>query len=174
MKFRLFGGRRALPAECRPELAKDERVLAWAPAGDTEPLKDVVVATTLGLWWDETRTDWHRIDKAVWTGEDLVVTPAEVVAERAGYEVVADGPPVRLGLTDPGDLPHQVRLRVIASVRHPQHYELPGGGVWVFARRVAGVDGLTWTVRYDQGTDPDDPAVVAATDQLVAQSQGDL
>ncbi len=174
MRFRLFGGRRVLPVELHPDLDKDERVLAWAPAGDTEPLKDVVVVTTLGLWWDETRTGWHRIDKAVWDGEHLVVTPAEVVAERDGYEVVADGEPVRLRLTDPDNVPHQVRLRVTGSVRHPRHYELPGGGVWVFARRVAGLDGLTWTVRYDPGTDPDDLAVVAATDQLVAQSQHDL
>ncbi|MEV4412250.1 hypothetical protein [Catellatospora sp. NPDC049609] len=170
MKFRLFGGRRVLPEEHRPDLARDERVLAWAPAADG----DVVVATNLGLWWDGTRTGWHRIDKAVWDGEHLVVTPGELVAERAGYQVVADGEPVRLKLTDPDHLPHQVRLRVTGSVRHPQHYELPGGGVWVFARREVGVDGLTWAVRYDRGTDGEDPAVVAATDQLVAQSQGDL
>ncbi|BCJ78137.1 hypothetical protein CS0771_76810 [Catellatospora sp. IY07-71] len=169
MKFRLFGGRRVLPAERRPELDRDERVLAWAPAGED----DTVVATNLGLWWGGTRTGWHRIDKAVWDGEQLVITPAEPVAERAGYEVVADGTPVRLRLTDPGDLPHQVRLRVTGSVRHPQHYQVPGGGVWVFARRVPGADGLAWAVRYDAGTDGDDPGVIAATDQLVAQSQGD-
>ncbi|WP_144119521.1 hypothetical protein [Catellatospora sichuanensis] len=169
MKFSLFGGRRVLPVERRPELAADERVLAWAPSGD-----DTVIATNLGLWWDEQRTGWHRIDKAVWDGEALVVTPAEVVAERTGYEVVADGTPVRRKLTDPHHLPHQVRLRVTSSVQQPQHHELPGGGAWIFARRVPGVDGLAWTVRYDQGTDGEDPAVIAATDQLIAAAQGDL
>ena len=111
----------------------------------------------------------------LWDGEALVVTPAEVVTERAGYEVVADGTPVRLKLTDPDHLPHQVRLRVTGSVQHPLHHELPGGGgVWIFARRVPGVDGLTWTVRYDHGTDGEDPAIVAVTDQLVTAAQGDL
>lgn len=172
MKFRLFGGRGTLPAERRPELAPHERVLAWAPvADDAEPPGDTVVATNLGLWWDDERTGWHRVDKAVWDGEALVVTPAEVVAERAGYEVVADGAPVRLKLADPGDVPHQVRLRVTSSVRHPEHFEVPGGGLWIFGRRVPGVDGLTWTVRYDRGTDGDDPAVVAVTEQLLAELQ---
>ena len=32
-------------------------------------------------------------------------------------------------------------------------------------------DGLRWTVRYDAGVDPDDPAVVAATEQIVAAAQ---
>ncbi|GAB4053644.1 hypothetical protein GCM10028775_40030 [Catellatospora paridis] len=169
MKIPLFGGRRVLPAERRPQLAADERVLAWAPAGE-----DTVVATNLGLWWDEQRTGWHRIDKAVWDGETLVVTPAEVLTERAGYEVVADGTPVRLKLTDPHHLPHQVRLRVTSSVQQPQHHELPGGGAWIFARRVSGVDGLSWTVRYDPGTDGEDPAVVTATDELIAAARGDL
>jgi hypothetical protein len=40
----------------------------------------------------------------------------------------------------------------------------------VVARRVPGVDGVTWHVRYDPGTDPDDPAVVSATAELVAEA----
>ncbi|MBV1856118.1 hypothetical protein [Catellatospora tritici] len=169
MAFSLFKGRRVLPVERRPALERDERVLAWAPSGD-----ETVVATNLGLWWDGERVGWHRIDKAAWDGTVLAITPATVVAERAGYEVVADAPPVRLPLTDPDHLPHQVQLRVTNSVRYPLHHEVPGGGLWVFARRVPGQDGLAWTVRYDEGTDPDNPAVVAATDQLVAAARNDL
>jgi hypothetical protein len=37
---------------------------------------------------------------------------------------------------------------------------LPGGGVRVVARRVAGTDGLRWTVRYDPAT-PTAPDTVA-------------
>ncbi|GHJ45287.1 hypothetical protein Cs7R123_26290 [Catellatospora sp. TT07R-123] len=169
MAFQLFKGRRVLPPALRPQFDRSERVLAWAPCGD-----GVVVATNLGLWWDGARTGWHRIDKAAWDGTVMVITTAAVAAERAGYEVVADAAPVRLPLTDPDHLPHQVHLRVTSSVRHPVHHEVPGGGLWVFARRVPGMDGLAWTVRYDEGTDPDSPAVAAATDQLVAAAQNDL
>ena len=38
------------------------------------------------------------------------------------------------------------------------------------ARRVPGVDGLTWHVRYDDGTDADRPRGGAATDELVAEA----
>jgi hypothetical protein len=33
------------------------------------------------------------------------------------------------------------------------------------------VDGLRWAVRYDPGVDRADPAVVAATDELVAAAR---
>jgi hypothetical protein len=47
----------------------------------------------------------------------------------------------------------------------------PGGGVRVVGRRVSGVDGLTWTVRADPGTDADSPAALALLDELVAQAR---
>jgi hypothetical protein len=37
----------------------------------------------------------------------------------------------------------------------------------VAARRVPGVDGLRWTVRYDRGVDPEDPAIAEATGRIV-------
>ena len=59
------------------------------------------------------------------------------------------------------------------SVAYTMHHPLaPGGaGVRVVARRVAGVDGLSWAVRYDAGVPADAPAVVARTGELVAQAQ---
>jgi hypothetical protein len=41
----------------------------------------------------------------------------------------------------------------------------------VAARRVSGVDGLTWTVRYDPGTPTADEAVLETTDRLVAAAR---
>jgi hypothetical protein len=157
--------RRRLPAELKPALEPDERVVAWAPAGRAA----AVIATNRGLYLPgRARLGWHEIHKAAWTGQELVITPAEVVARREGYLVTADATPVRVALADPGRLPHTVRTRVTRSVSLTSHHPVPGGGVRVVGRQVPGVDGVSWAVRYDSGTDGTDPGVIAATDQLVA------
>lgn len=161
----LFRRKAKLPADQRPALERDERILAWSPAsGDS-----VAVATNRGLWLPGLhRLGWHEIHKAVWSGRELVVTPASVVDKRDGYAVVADQPILSTLLLEPGDLPDQVRTRVTRSVAYTEHHPLPeGGGVRVVARRVSGVDGLTWTVRYDPGTPKDE----AAVEELVANAR---
>ena len=166
----LFRRRPKLSPAQRPALAPDERILAWAAVADDR----VVVATNRGLWLPGSpRLGWHEIHKAAWSGRELRVTPATLVQERDGYEVVADAPAVTCFLLDPGELPHQVRARVTRSVAYTVHHPLaPGGaGVRVVARRVAGVDGLSWAVRYDPGVPPDAPAVVERTGELVAQAR---
>jgi hypothetical protein len=167
----LFGRRRRLPDEHRPPLDGDERVVAWAAVAGRP---SAVVATNLGLWLPAEspgRLGWHEIHKAVWTGEALAVTAARHVERGAGYDVVADAPTVQYRLTDPGDLPAQVRARVTRSVGPSTHHPLPGsGGVRVVARRVPGVDGLTWTARYDPGVDHDDPVVRETTAALVDEA----
>lgn len=167
----LFNRRRKLPAQHRPALAAHERVLAWAAVGDAGD--GAVVATNLGLWLPgrDERLGWHDILKAVWSGRELTVTPAEPVAERDGYLVVADAPVGTYLLLDPGELPHQVRARVTKSVGYTTHHPVPGGAGRIAARRVPGVDGLTWTVRYDPGTPVDDADVIAETDRLVAAAR---
>lgn len=172
--FGLFK-RRTLPAARRPALATGERVLAWAPSGESDTVESTVVATNLGLWWQGERLGWHQIAKATWDGSTMAIIEAHTVAQRAGYDVIVDQPPRRLRLADPDHVPNQVRQRVTGSVSYPRHHPLQGtpGGVWVAGRRVPGVDGLTWIVRYDEGVDPDDPAVVAITDQLVAAARSD-
>lgn len=156
--------RRGLPKQLRPALGAEERVVAWALAGD-----GAVVATNRGLFLPgRPRLGWHEIHKAAWTGRDLVVTPADVVEERAGYQVTADAPPVRVSLADPGRLPHTVRTRVTRSVSLTSHHPVPGGAVRVVGRRVPGVDGVSWTVRYEDGANSADPDVIAVTDRLVA------
>jgi hypothetical protein len=163
--MKLFRRKAKMPADRRPALEPDERILAWAESsggGD-------VVATNRGLWLPGlARLGWHEIHKAVWSGRELTVTPAAVVAEHSGYAVVADQPLLSYLLLEPDDVPHQVRARVTRSVAYTEHHLLPdGGGVRVVARRVSGVDGLTWTVRYDEGTAPDE----AAVDDLVAAAR---
>ncbi|WP_194821094.1 hypothetical protein [Micromonospora sp. S-DT3-3-22] len=187
----LFGRKRRVPSAVRPPLAAGERVLAWAAPGDggssgASPAEGtsagaggdaagggVLVATNLGLWLPGRgeRLGWHDILKAVWSGRELTVTPAATAAERDGYLVVADGPAETYLLLDPGDLPHQVRARVTRSVAYTQQHPVPGGSGRIAARRVAGADGLTWTVRYDPGTPVDADEVRAETDQLVAAAR---
>jgi hypothetical protein len=174
----LFRRKPKLPADRRPALDRDERVLAWAevagggPAGDAAD-GGVLVATNLGLWLPGRahRLGWHDLHKAVWSGRELTVTPAERVAERDGYLVVRDRPAESYPLLEPGDVPEQVRARVTRSVGYTSHHPLGAGGVRVAGRRVSGVDGLTWTVRYDEGTAVDEPAVIEATDRLVAAAR---
>lgn len=166
----LFRRRPKLPADRRPPLEPEERVLAWAQVGAGE---GTVVVTNRGLWLPgrEHRLGWHDINKATWSGEELSLTPAVRVAERAGYVVVAERPAESYRLPDPGDVPHHVRIRVTGSVAYTAHHPVSGGGVRIAARRVSGVDGLTWTARYDPGTDADDAAVVTETDRLVAAAR---
>jgi hypothetical protein len=160
-----------LPADRRPPLEKDERVLAWARIGEGEDAP-VMVATNRGLWLpDGVRLGWHEIHKAAWSGRELRITPAEVAEERTAYAVLVDAPVRGYLLLDPGELPDQVRTRVTRSVAYTSHHPLPVGGVRVVGRRVSGMDGLSWAVRYDAGTPMDAEPVVTVTDELVGAAQ---
>lgn len=190
----LFRRTRKLPADRRPTLEAEERVLAWAevPAGIEVPAGgDVagdpagppatdrpatVVVTNRGLWLpgELRRLGWHEIHKAVWSGRELAVTPAEVVGEGSGYAVVADRDTRTFLLLDPGEVPHQVRVRVSASVAYTSHHRLPDGtGCRVVARRVSGVDGLTWTVRFDPGARPGAGTTRDTVADLVAHARAE-
>ncbi|MFI5911373.1 hypothetical protein [Dactylosporangium sp. NPDC051541] len=163
--------RRRLPADRRPKLAPDERVVAWAGAtGD-----NIVVATNHGLWLPgaDERLGWHEIHKATWSGRQLAIIAArEVPVVDDAYAVMEDLPPLIVTLLDPDRVPEQVRVRVNKSIAHTSHHpleEITGsrGGVRVVGRRVPGVNGLRWTVRYDEGVDPTVSGVVEHTRELV-------
>jgi hypothetical protein len=159
--------KRKVPADVRAKLDRDERVVAFASTVDAEA---AVVVTTRGLWLPgRERLGWHEIHKATWVGSRLTVVPAVAVSEGDGYTVMADDDAVVVALTDPDDVPGQVRERVTRSVAFTAHHPLPGGGVRVVGRRVPGVDGVVWNVRYDDGTDPADPDIVTQTAELVAE-----
>ncbi|HEV7961850.1 MAG TPA: hypothetical protein VGP57_04850 [Actinoplanes sp.] len=163
-----------LPADKRPALEPDERVLAWAYVG-SDPGGPVVVATTRGLWLPERpRLGWHEIHKATWSGRELRVTPAEVAEQRDGYTVLVDAPIIAYLLLEPGEVPDQVRARVTRSVAYTSHHPLPAGGVRVVGRRVSGADGLSWAVRYDSGTPVDAEPVVQVTDELIGAARQTL
>jgi hypothetical protein len=167
----LFRRRPKLPAALRPALEAEERVLAWAFVG--EPGDQVLVATNRGLWLPGAgRLGWHEIHKVAWSGRELLVTPAEMAQQRNGYTVQVDAPVRGFLLLEPGELPDQVRTRVTRSVAYTSHHPLPPhGGVRVVGRRVSGVDGLSWAVRYDAKTAVDAEPIVEFTDQLVGSAR---
>ena len=171
--MKLFNRRPSLPAALRPQLDRDERVVAWAMAGDDQ----AVVATNHGLRLPGgSRLGWHEIHKAAWSGRELRITPAVVSEERDGYLVLTDGPIETFLLLEPGDLPDQVRTRVTRSVAYTTHHPISAGagGVRVVGRRVSGQNGLSWAVRYDTGTPSGLPAIVELTDELVAAARGTM
>ncbi|MEV4619864.1 hypothetical protein AB0J74_14290 [Asanoa sp. NPDC049573] len=164
----LFRRQPKLPADAGVTLDSGERVIAWARTQS----RSYVVATDRGLRLpDRDRLDWHQIHKAVWSGRELSVTPAEVVEERDGYDVMADLPPQSVLLVEPREVPQQVRARVTGSVSYSSHHPVDGGGVRVVARKVRGRDGLAWSVRYDPGTQTSTPEVVEATGAFVAEAR---
>ena len=142
--------------------------MAWAAVAEDGAL----VATNRGLWVPEReRLGWHEIPKAARPGRGPLVTPAEVAEERSGYTVLVDAPVLSFLLLEPGEVPDQVRSRVTRSVAYTMHHPMPVGGVRVVGRRISGVDGLSWAVRYDSGTPVDLPQVVSVTDELVEQAR---
>lgn len=133
--------RRALPKAYRAMFDPGERTLAWAARADGDE-HGLVVATNLGLWVDRARIGWHEITKAVWDGSTLVVTLTEILDDTVDPVVITDRDAIRLTLVDPGDLPHQVRVRVTGSIVSS---ELQEDGSRLVGRRVPGVDGIAWT-----------------------------
>jgi hypothetical protein len=173
-------GREEVPAEVAGRLAPDERVLATAELGGGGHL----VVTSLGMWLpsdDGVRLlGWHLVSKAAWQGGALTVVEAQEVETLAGAVLLADLPPRRLRLTEPGRVPETVHARVEGSIRSRHHRDLPGkadsrsagaprGGAWFVQRKVPGRDGIVLQVRPDPGTDEAAVRQVAAD---VARSLG--
>jgi hypothetical protein len=160
------------PAEVLRLLEREERPAGWADLAGG----GVALATPLGLWLPAQdgyqRTPWHLIDKATWHPPRVVLTVAGEDGTLDGAAILAEQPPRTLSLAAARDLPRQVRDRVTRSIRHSAHHALlPGGGVWVVARRPAGRDGLLWQLRFDPGTDRDDPLLREQTARLLAATR---
>ncbi|WP_167172621.1 hypothetical protein [Saccharomonospora amisosensis] len=148
---RVLGER--LPEELGTRLAADEHVLAWTRVGTGGYL----AVTALGLWvpdgGGQRRIGWDLVSKAVWRGDALTVTEAEVTGQAGRALVLADREPARLVLPRPGRIPHLVRQRVEGSIRSRYRKELPGGGAWFVLRKVPGADGVVLQVRPDPGAE---------------------
>ena len=166
---RLLGrlGGDELPADFPGKLTAEERVLAVAEVRDGGRL----VATSLGLWLPEgsgsRRVGWHLISKATWDNGTLALIEAEETGTVEGAVLLTDRPTRRFRLAGQGGVPEAVHARVTGSIKSSHHRDLPGGGVWVVQRKVAGRDGIVVQVRADPGTSED--AVRSLTVQVMAK-----
>lgn len=153
---------------------RGERLLAHAAAedamvGGTRDALYVVRglgAGSLGL--EETvRIPWEDVQAADWDTDEGVLRVSEV----GSWGEVR---PVHIfALAEPGLLLQLVRERVTASIVLQRHVPIAGKrGVRVIARRAPhGRDPVRWIYEYDEGVDPDDPAVRAAAAEALAAAQ---
>ncbi|PVZ05802.1 hypothetical protein [Actinomycetospora cinnamomea] len=164
----LLTGREPVPEGFAGTLDDGERVIADGRG----PRGSVVLGTDRGLWLPPAasgegaaRVAWHLVSKATWANGALEVIEADEVDEIAGGVVLlADRPPRRVPLVEPGRLPETVHRRVTAAIKDSQHHDLgsgdSGGGAWFVQRRVPGA-GIVLHVRPDPGTDPETVRTVA-------------
>ncbi len=152
-------GRDELPEGFPGRLEDDERVLATAAVTGGGHL----VVTSRGIWppGEDRRIGWHLVSKATWNAGALEVTEADEDEVVPGVVVLADRPPRRLRLAEPGKVPEVVHERVTGSIRTRHHRDLPSGGAWFVQRKVPGRDGVQLQVRPDPGTDPEQVRALA-------------
>lgn len=147
----LFGS--GVPEGFTGTLAAEEHVLGATDVSGGGHL----VATSLGLWIPDAgevrRLGWHLISKATWSGGALSVIEAAEEDTAGEAVLIADQPPHRFVLEQPGPVPRVVQARVTASIRSRHHHELPGGGAWFVQRKIPGAGRTVLQVRADPGTD---------------------
>ena len=153
---------------------RGERLLADAAAEDAHlgGTRDALyVRRRLGtgsLALEETvRIPWEEVQAADWDQETSVLHVAEV----GSWGELR--PEHRFTLDEPGLLLELIRERVTASVLLQRHVPVTGRrGVRVIARRAPrGDQPVRWIYEYDEGVDPDDPAVRAAAEEALAAAR---
>ncbi|MGA8257753.1 MAG: hypothetical protein WB767_14365 [Nocardioides sp.] len=152
----------------RPDLpiGPGERLLAWAH--DTEGA--IVGATRDALYLPGARIPWEQVEAADWDLDSSTLRVSEVGAWGSSR------PEHRFVLDAPGKLLQLVRERVTASVVLQRHVPVTERrGVRVIARRApGGRGGLAWVYEYDEGIDPDDPAVRLAAAEALRAARDEL
>lgn len=154
--------RKEVPAEVADLARLHGKALAWGRTGSGA----VVLATKAALVIDGIAVlPWERIDRANWDTPKLRIEYRD-----------QGGAPARLDATfaEEGGLPPVIHHRVTRSVVTSRRVELPGGvGAVLAARR--SIDGaVTWTVVFDAGADPSDPALQDAARTALRQYRESL
>ncbi len=161
---------RRRPAGPVVDVAPGERVLATALGDD-----GVVLAGTRDAFYllrdgDTRRVPWEQVEAAGWDRDTDTFSLSEV-------GTWGDERPVHtVHLDEPGRLLELVHERVTASVLLQRHVSVGGRrGLRVIARRApSGAGGVQWVYEYDEGVDPDDPAVRAAALAALEALQRDV
>lgn len=154
-----------VPADIRTQVPAGERLLAWSRVAPNS----VALATDAALYLPVPhvlRLPWDLISKATFSEESVLVVEARQGPrgrDRAW----------RVLLLDPGALPTVVYERITSSVVVSEHLVLRGElGARVVARRSG--EGLRWTVTFDAGLDPQDPALREEVDAALADLRSTL
>ncbi|SEC86077.1 hypothetical protein SAMN04489844_3134 [Nocardioides exalbidus] len=151
-------------------VAPGERVLAATTAGDGTVLAGTRDAFYVVADGETTRVPWEQVEAAHWDRDTDVFTLSEVGSwgeQRPVHSVTLD---------EPGRLLELVRERVTASIVLQRHVTVGGRrGLRVIARRApSGAGAVQWVNEYDEGVDPDDPAVRAAAREALELMQRDV
>ena len=119
----------------------------------------------------ETRIPWEQVEGADWDrdGSCLRVTEVGRFGEpRPSYVFT-------LPETEPAALLQLIRERVTASVVLQRGQLVEGKrGLKVIGRRAPSGGPIAWMHEYDEGVDPDDPAVTEAAAALLQQARADV
>jgi hypothetical protein len=154
----------------RAGLGRGDRVLASASTTDGAWLLGTRDALVVVEPAETIRIPWERVETADWDRD----------ADRLRVSEVADFGQVRpvhqYAVPDPGLLLPMVRERVTASVLLQRRVEVSGRrGLKVIARRPPRGNGeVTWAYDFDEGVDPEDPAVQEAAARGLRQAQDEL
>jgi hypothetical protein len=169
---RLF--RSAVPAEVGAQV--EGRALAAAETTDGTWLVGtraelVLITPAGGPTPVETRIPWERVEGADWDrqGSRLRITEVGRYGEpRPSYVFT-------LPDVEPGSLLQLIRERVTASVVLQRGRLVSGKrGLKVIGRRSPDGGPISWMYEYDEGVDPDDPAVAEAAEALLQQARADV
>jgi hypothetical protein len=147
------------------EVAPGERLLAWATTAEGP-----VGGTRDALYLPAGRVPWEKVQASDWDSDTSVLRISEV--GRWG----AVRPEHVLTVAEPRRLLELVRERVTASVVLQRHVPLEGRrGVRVIARRAPrGDQPVEWLYEYDEGIDPDDPAVRFEAERALDAARDEL
>ncbi|MGN0064336.1 MAG: hypothetical protein ACI379_08830 [Nocardioides sp.] len=153
------------------DLPRGEKLLAWATGEDGTVLagsQDALYVLVPGA--EQRRVPWEQVEAASWDVESGTLRVSEVGTwgEQRPEHAVA--------LETPGRLLELLRERVTASIVLQRHVELsPRQHMRVIARRAPrGAAEIFWMYEYDEGVDPDDPAVRAAAEEALAGARHDV
>ena len=147
-----------------------EKVLASATADDGTVLAGTRDAFYVVAAGDTRRVPWEQVEAADWDRDTDTFRLSEVGSW-------GDQRPVHTArLTEPGRLLELVRERVTASVVLQRHVPLEHRrGLRVIARRAPRGDRpIAWFFEYDEGIDPDDPAVREVARTALASARDEV
>lgn len=156
------------PAEVLAALSRGERVLA---AAESEGRWIVGTRTALIVTDDEgvVRLPWEQVQGAEWNREESKLRVTGV------GEYGRPRPSYAFALEDPRLLLQLVRERVTASIVLQRGVLVDGRrGFKVIGRRSPAGGPVSWMHEYDEGIDPDDPAVAALAEEALASARAEV